>query len=94
MDQWKQQRGISQSYALRLLLQMEFSRWLEGVKWIPLSQFCLGYLWVEAIAPAHRGSLCKQILRQPGDGERGPDVLPVLLSLNQIRKQEQHRSRN
>ena len=86
MDPWREQRGSSQSCSPRLVLYLECSHWLEGVKWISLPQVCWGHLWDQAVAPARRGSLCRQIFRRPGTSERRPDVLRVLLSLPSFRK--------
>ena len=86
MDPWREQRGSSQSCSPRLVLHMEYSHWLEGVKWNSLPQVCWGHLWDQTLAPAHRGSLCRQILRQPGTSEKRPDVLLVPLSLPRFRK--------
>ena len=86
MDPWREQRGSSQSCSPRLVLYLECSHRLEGVKWISLPQVCWGHLWDQAVAPARRGSLCRQVLRRPGTSERRTDVLRVLLSLPSFRK--------
>lgn len=87
MDRWNEERGTRQSYTPRLFLQVELSHWLEGVRWVTLSPFCLGYSWDQVTPPVHRGNLCQQILRQPGGSEGRPNVLLVLLSLFRFRKE-------
>lgn len=95
MGQWSEERGARQPSMPRLLLQVELSHWLEGMKWVALFVICqAGVPWDQTTLPVCRATSADQCSGnlEAVKGDQISSYCPTVF--DQVQKKKQNRNRN